>query len=87
MARIDFTDYTAPTGVGPTTANQSQSDHAKALAELIESIAGAHVTVSPQTINGDLVGYASQLRAQMCTIYRLAAMLNEGLKDKERNHD
>lgn len=84
MARIDFTEYAAPAGAG--IAHQTHGDHANALAHLIESIAGAHVSVSPQTINGDLAGYASQLRAQMCTIYRLAAMLNETLADKGPNH-
>lgn len=86
MARIDFTEYAAPIGAGASATHQTQGNHAKALTQLIESIAGAHVSVSPQTIDGDLAAYASQLRGQMCSIYRLASMLNEVLAGEENHH-
>ncbi|NMV41845.1 hypothetical protein [Ralstonia insidiosa] len=82
MARIDFSEYAVNATAGVPATHQAPSNHAQALAQLIESIAGAHVTVSPQAIGGDLAGYASQLRAQMCTVYRLASMLGETLTEQ-----
>lgn len=81
MARIDFTECAQGSAqmTAEHTIQGAKGNQATVLAQLIESIAGAHVSVSPQMINGDLAGYASQLRAQMCTIYRLAAMLGETL--------